>query len=139
MFLESEREIECFSRAIEIARQPFDLTGLPLLKISLFRMAEDHHILLFVMHHIVIDEWSFDVFFKELSSQYQAFSSGRPIRLSELPIQYTDYAVWQRKWFQDENRVPQLSSYWKQQLGKSALHRTSDRSASPRDTIISRG
>ena len=124
---EPEREIECFSRAIKIAKQPFNLTRLPLLKMTLFRMAEEHHILLLVMHHIVIDQWSIDVFFKELSSQYHAFLSGRPILLSELPIQYADYAVWQRKWLQDENRVRQLS-YWKQQLANlSFLELSTDR------------
>jgi len=62
----------------------------------LFRLADDEHILLLVMHHIVSDGWTMAVFWRELSVLYGSFCAGRPSPLPELPIQYADFAVWQR-------------------------------------------
>src|SRR5207245_2391660 len=67
------------------------------------------------MHHIASDDWSLGIFERELTALYEAYSAGRPSPLPELPVQYTDYAVWQRAWLQGETLARQLA-YWKQQL-----------------------
>ena len=69
-------------------------------EVTLLRLGEDDHVLLLTMHHIVSDGWSMGVLYRELSVLYRAFTSGEPSPLAELPIQYADYAVWQREWLQ---------------------------------------
>ncbi|MBI4524345.1 MAG: amino acid adenylation domain-containing protein [Deltaproteobacteria bacterium] len=93
----------------------FDLTQGPLLRSTLLRLGSQDHILLLTMHHIVSDGQSMEVLFRELSALYQAFSAGKPSPLHELPIQYADFACWQRQWLQGEVLEKQLS-YWRQQL-----------------------
>ena len=111
----SEREYEAQRIAMELAREPFDLSQGPLFRVLLLRLDKDDHVLVLSMHHIVSDGWSRGVFYRELSLLYQAYTQGNPSPLSELPIQYSDFAVWQRKWLQGEVLENQLS-YWRKQL-----------------------
>lgn len=115
-----EREIEVIAQqiAIEEAKQPFDLANGPLFRIKLLRLAEAEYVLLLNMHHIISDGWSFKVFFQELAALYTAFSTDKRSPLLELPIQYADFAYWQREWLKGEFLESQLS-YWKRQLGGS--------------------
>ncbi len=106
-------EVQCL--AIQEARQPFDLTQGPLLRVTLVQCGEQEHIMLLTMHHIVCDGWSMGVLFRELTVLYQAYSNGQPSPLPELPIQYADYTIWQRQWLQGEVLESQLT-YWKKQL-----------------------
>ena len=117
----SDREHEAQRLATEQAREPFDLSQGPLLRVLLLCLGQDDHVLVLSMHHIVSDGWSRGVFYHELSMLYQAYTQGNPSPLSELPIQYADFAVWQRQWLQGEVLEDQLS-YWKKQLaGAPAL------------------
>ncbi len=115
---ETEREVKAQRLLTEEVRRPFDLARGPLLRAALLRLGAEDHMLLLTIHHIVFDDWSIRVFNQELSVLYEAFSAGKSSPLPELPIQYADFAVWQRRWLQDEVLVEQLS-YWKQQLGSS--------------------
>ena len=98
----------------EIA-QPFDLQRGPLLRILLVCIAQNEHILHITMHHIVSDGWSNEILMSELITLYTAFVQGRPAFLPELPIQYADFALWQRQWLQGSVLDEQLR-YWEQQL-----------------------
>ncbi|RKH81422.1 amino acid adenylation domain-containing protein, partial [Corallococcus sp. AB032C] len=103
------------------AVRPFDLTRGPLLRAQLLRLAPTEHVLLLTMHHIVSDGWSMGVLVRELVAFYEAFREGRSPSVDPLPVQYADYAVWQRSWLQGEVLEAQLG-YWKQQLsGAPAL------------------
>lgn len=93
----------------------FDLSQGPLLRVSLLRLEDQEHVLLISIHHIVTDGWSMRIFHKELCALYNAFSAGNPSPLPELPIQYADYALWQREWLQGEVLDRQLH-YWTQKL-----------------------
>jgi amino acid adenylation domain-containing protein len=93
--------------------RPFDLSAGPLLRAKLFRLAVDHHILLVVMHHIVSDGWSMTVFNRELGTLYNAYCRNQGAPLPPLPVQYPDYAVWQR---QNSDRLGLQLEYWKRQL-----------------------
>ncbi|MET0647738.1 MAG: condensation domain-containing protein, partial [Pyrinomonadaceae bacterium] len=118
---EDQREAEV-SRLAAVERQrPFDLSRDPLLRVTLVRLAEEEHALLVTMHHIVSDGWSAGVLIRELTGLYGAFSRGEESPLSELPVQYADYAVWQRERLTGETLEQQLG-YWKEQLaGAPAL------------------
>ena len=99
----------------EEAQRTFDLeTQFPIM-VRLIRMTDDDHVMSVVMHHVASDGWSFQVFFADLGRLYTAFISGEPAALPELPIQYVDYAVWQRAWVTGENRDRQLD-YWRSTL-----------------------
>ena len=98
------------------AQQPFNLEQDSLLRITLIRLNDTEHVILFTMHHIISDGWSTGILVQEVATLYEAFSAGKPSPLPELPIQYADYAVWQREWLQGEVLDKQLS-YWKQKLG----------------------
>ena len=113
---QDERETEARRLTNEEALRPFDLVQGPLVRVSLIRLGEDAHVLLVTTHHIISDAWSTVVFFEELSRLYEAFSKGEPSPLPELPIEYADYAAWQREWVQGEQLEKQLS-YWKKSLG----------------------
>ncbi len=103
------------------ASAPFDLARGPLLRGRLVVMADDHHVLLLTLHHIVSDGWSMGVLTRELMALYQAFSHGQPDPLPPLPIQYGDFAAWQRLWLSGEV-LHRQSSYWQQALaGAPAL------------------
>ena len=111
----SEQEQEIERLATGEAQQPFDLTQAPLLRVHLLQLSETKHAMLLTMHHIVSDGWSKGVLIREVATLYEAFVSGRPSPLPELPIQYGDFAIWQRERSQPELLEKQLS-YWKQQL-----------------------
>ncbi|MDT5269206.1 MAG: hypothetical protein QOH49_1392 [Acidobacteriota bacterium] len=111
-----QREGEARRLAGEEARQPFDLSTGPLLRASLLKLSDEEHVLLFTMHHIVSDGWSMGVLVREVSALYAAFAQGEESPLAELPVQYADYAAWQRNWLTGETLESQLS-YWRGQLG----------------------
>ncbi len=109
------REAEALRRAQQAAAQPFDLERAPLFRARLLRLGESEHWLLLTQHHIATDGWSSGVLRRELSVLYEAFREGKPSPLPELPVQYADYAVWQREWLRGEVLEEQLS-YWKHAL-----------------------
>ncbi|HZP16376.1 MAG TPA: condensation domain-containing protein, partial [Terriglobales bacterium] len=121
-----EREIERFAQ--EEAARPFDLSAGPLLRVSLLELGDDEHALVVVLHHIVGDGWSGSLLAGEMAALYQAFTEDRPSPLPELPIQYADFAVWQRQWMQGGPFDAQLA-YWKRQLtgAPSVLELPTDR------------
>ncbi|HEV2765033.1 MAG TPA: condensation domain-containing protein, partial [Pyrinomonadaceae bacterium] len=114
--LPSEREAEVARFTYEVAREPFDLSRGPLMRVRLLRLAEDEHVVLLTMHHIVSDGWSMGVMVREISALYRAFAEGRPSPLPPLVIQYADFAVWQREWLRGETLERELD-YWRTQLG----------------------
>ncbi|MFL9458739.1 condensation domain-containing protein [Tolypothrix bouteillei VB521301_2] len=97
------------------AREPFDLNTGPLFKAKLLQLQEQKYVLLVNMHHIVSDGWSMGVFVRELRQAYTAFIQGQTPNLAPLPIQYSDYANWQRNWLQGQVLQNQID-YWKHQL-----------------------
>ncbi|MBD2520503.1 amino acid adenylation domain-containing protein, partial [Nostoc sp. FACHB-973] len=98
------------------ALQPFDLASEALIRVTLVVLSDTEHVLIVCMHHAVSDGWSMGVFVEELRSLYNAYSVGQPCLLPPLPIQYADFAIWQRQWLQGEVLQSQLD-YWQQQLG----------------------
>jgi len=99
----------------EAARQPFDLARGPLFRAQLLKFSEDDHALIIAIHHIVCDGWSAGIILREIGLLYDAFCSKKSVDLRALPIQFADYAVWQRRWLQGEILQGQLD-YWVQQL-----------------------
>ncbi len=112
---------------------PFDLESAPLIRCSLWKLDATEYVLLLNMHHIVSDGWSMGIFIQELSSLYQTFTAGEPSPLAELPLQYADFALWQRQWLRGEVLETQLN-YWQQQLdgAPELLQLPTDR---PRPTV----
>jgi amino acid adenylation domain-containing protein len=94
---------------------PFDLTTCPLIRATLVRLSDSDHLMVIAMHHIVTDGWSMQVFGRELSTLYRCLVTGEPVDLPELPIQYADYAVWQRSDPRTAEIEHQLS-YWRRRL-----------------------
>ena len=119
----------------EESQRSFDLVQGPLLRVTLLQLARESHILLLTIHHIISDGWSMGIFFRELSHIYTAFSGGESASLPKLPLQYADFAHWQKNWLQGEVLETQLE-YWKQQLAgvPPLLDLPSDR---PRPTVQS--
>jgi aspartate racemase len=102
-------------------RQPFDLAHGPLLRATLLRLAPDAHVLLVTIHHIISDGWSLGVLMRELATFYAAGRAGQPPPLPALPIQYADFAIWQRTRLQGAILAAQVD-YWRTQLaGAPAL------------------
>jgi amino acid adenylation domain-containing protein len=116
---ESERLDEVERRAREEVRCPFDLTRNLPVRARLLRLSDEEHALLLTLHHIAADGWSLGIFVREFAALYEAFHAGRPTPLEELPVQYADFAVWQRNWLTGEVLEGQLS-YWQQQLAGCA-------------------
>jgi len=110
---EAEREVE--RRATEEAQRPFDLVTGPLLRAKLLRVSAEEHVVLVTMHHIVSDGWSMSLLVREVTALYEAYRSGQESPLPELPIQYADYAAWQREWLSGDVLEKELS-YWREQL-----------------------
>ncbi len=110
-----ERVSEARRLASEASLRGFNLEHDQLLRASLFKLDDQDQVLLLVMHHIVSDGWSMGVLIRELRDLYEAFSNSRPSSLPELPIQYGDFARWQREWLQGEALSKQVD-FWKQQL-----------------------
>jgi amino acid adenylation domain-containing protein len=113
---EAERRDELEEVLQAEARRGFDLSSGPLIRAKLIRLAEDEHVLVVTMHHIVSDGWSLGIIVRELSQLYEAFRQGQESPLPELEIQYADYAVWHRAWLRGEALENRLS-YWRRQLG----------------------
>ncbi|WP_194791289.1 non-ribosomal peptide synthetase [Pseudomonas sp. UFMG81] len=111
-----EREQRLAACAREQASLPFDLERGPLLRVCLVRMAEQEHVLLVTLHHIVADGWSMNVLIDEFSRLYAQCLAGQAPQLPALPIQYADYALWQRSWLEAGELQRQLD-YWCAQLG----------------------
>jgi amino acid adenylation domain-containing protein len=113
--LESARRL-----AEEHARRPFDLAAGPPLRLALLRLGEREHALLLAVHHIVADGWSLGVFVRELGALYRAAAEGRAPLLADLPVQYADYAVWQRRSLAGEVVEARLAG-WKRRLAGAPL------------------
>jgi amino acid adenylation domain-containing protein len=112
---EEGRESEARRLAKEETHNPFDLLTGPLLRASVLRLGAEEFVLLATMHHITGDGWSLGILIRELTALYEALSAGKPSPLTDLSIQYADYAHWQRGWLDGEVLERQLS-YWKQQM-----------------------
>ena len=112
---EVERETAVKREAETEANTPFDLGAGSLVRVHLLRLEETEHVLLFTLHHIISDGWSMGVLVRELVTLYQAFDADQRSPLLEFPVQYADFAVWQREWQQGEFLEKQLA-YWKSQL-----------------------
>ncbi len=112
---EGERA-DAWNRVVrEQGRQPFDLAQPPLLRAAMVHHSATEHRLLIVLHHIVGDEWAMGLVQEEVKQAYAALSRAQPFSLPELPVQYADYACWQREWFQGEKLEAQLD-YWREAL-----------------------
>ena len=109
----TEKEVESYVDSY--AAHVFDLSRGPLIKIGLLRLSNEEHVFLLNMHHIISDGWSYDVFNRELEVLYVAYSNGEPPQLPPLPIQYVDYAHWQRQGPQ-KAKLEQQVNYWERQL-----------------------
>ncbi|ARU62753.1 hypothetical protein CBW65_18600 [Tumebacillus avium] len=115
--LPKEMRMEHVSKlAGEDANRAFDLAKGPLMRTSLLKLDEEEHVLLLTMHHIISDAWSCNVLMKEIGVLYEAFVSGQPSPLPELPIQYVDFTAWQQDHLSGEVLERQMN-YWKKQLG----------------------
>jgi amino acid adenylation domain-containing protein/FkbM family methyltransferase len=112
---EPEREREWIREVHEQGRAPFDLSRAPLLRATVVHRSSQEHRLLLTIHHIIADEWSMELLQQEIKQLYEAFSHGRPSPLAELPIQFADYACWQREWLRGEVLESQIA-YWKDAL-----------------------
>ncbi|NEO70809.1 amino acid adenylation domain-containing protein, partial [Moorena sp. SIO3H5] len=104
-----QQEVQCE------ATTPFDLEVAPLIRCKLWQLDTSEYVLVLTMHHIVSDGWSMGILIQELSTLYQAFAASEPSLLSQLPIQYADFALWQRQWLSGEILENQVK-YWKQEL-----------------------
>jgi hypothetical protein len=129
---EVEREQEVQRRTTQEVQQLFDLEQGPLLRSIVLHLSETEYLLQITMHHIITDGWTWGVLVRELVALYEAFSIGKPSTLPELPIQYADFAVWQRQWLAGEVLETQVA-FWKQQLHNlPTLQLPTDR---PRPTV----
>ncbi|HEU0079610.1 MAG TPA: condensation domain-containing protein, partial [Longimicrobiaceae bacterium] len=137
-----EREQRLARLAAAEAARPFDLARGPLLRCTLVRLGPEEPAVLFTLHHLVGDGWSTGVLVREVSALYTAFSRGEPSPLPELPVQYADYAVWQREWLRGEVLERQIA-YWREQLrdAPALLELPTDRPrpAVPDGVVASRG
>ncbi|HEX8852560.1 MAG TPA: condensation domain-containing protein, partial [Pyrinomonadaceae bacterium] len=119
--VEDVNSVEVEKLADAEARKGFDLSAGPLLRVKLLRLTDEEHVLLLTMHHIISDGWSMGILVREVAALYEAQRTGIEANLPELPVQYADYAVWQRAYLSGETLTKQLD-YWTQQLaGAPAL------------------
>jgi amino acid adenylation domain-containing protein len=134
-FAEAERESLVQELALEEGQRPFDLASDSLIRTTVMRLGEQDHVLLVVMHHIVSDGWSIDVLRRDVPRIYKSIAQGEMPALPELPIQYADYAYWQRQWLQGEVLEQELA-YWRKQLADTPteLNLPADR---PRPSVLS--
>ncbi|HKV09943.1 MAG TPA: amino acid adenylation domain-containing protein, partial [Thermoanaerobaculia bacterium] len=131
---EDRREDEALHWATVSARLPFDLSRGPLVRAFLFRLGGSEHVVGLTLHHIAADGWSIGVLIREVGILYEAFAAGRPSPLSELPLQYADYAVWQRSHLQGETLEREVA-FWRERLaGTPPLDLGTDR---PRPAVQS--
>src|SRR6185369_13117263 len=133
---EFEREERAQQLVMAEAREPFNLATGPLVRVSLIRRKQEDHTLMLTLHHILADGWSLNVLLRELEILYYAHASGQVARLAELPIQYADFAHWQRQSIQDVAYAAQLD-YWKRQLADppGALDLPTDRPRPAKQTF----
>ena len=132
------RRSEARRLALAEAKTPFDLGRGPLLRATLLRLAAEEHLVLLTLHHIVSDGWSSGILVRELAALYCALAQGEPAQLPELPVQYADFAVWQRRWLEGEPLDAQLA-YWRRQLAAlPVLHLPTDRPRPPFQTFRGR-
>ncbi|QLE54757.1 non-ribosomal peptide synthetase [Nostoc sp. TCL26-01] len=113
-----EQEAEVFRLMSQEAQKPFNLAQDSLLRITVICLNQAEYVVLLTIHHIIADAWSIGIFLRELVALYTEFTNGQTSPLPELPIQYADFAVWQRQYLQGEVLETQLA-YWRQQLGGS--------------------
>ncbi|MCY1045883.1 amino acid adenylation domain-containing protein [Corallococcus sp. bb12-1] len=118
---EAEREEAARRGTTEETRRPFDLMRGPLLRARLLRLTATDHVLVMTMHHIISDGGSLGILIQEVAQLYAAFSEGREPELESLPIQYADYAQWQREWLSTEGVLTEHVAYWKKQLAGASL------------------
>ena len=111
----ARREAEVALLVAVDAAAAFDLERGPLVRSSLLRLGAEEHVCLFTIHHLVTDFISFQIAWGELAALYEALSAGRPVMLPEPPVQYPDFAVWQREWLQGEV-LEDLVSWWRERL-----------------------
>lgn len=112
---EANRAMEVKVKVEQEAQRPFDLSQGPLLRAGLLKLSDEEHVMFFTMHHIVSDGWTMALLVRELTQLYVAYCQGQSSPLTELPIQYADFAHWQREWLSGEVLENQLS-YWREQL-----------------------
>ncbi|PSB52343.1 non-ribosomal peptide synthetase [Chamaesiphon polymorphus CCALA 037] len=112
---ESTQSTQVQRLAIQEAQQPFDLATGPMLRVKLLKLAATENVLIFNMHHIISDGWSMGILVREVTSLYQAYITNTPVTLPELPIQYPDFAHWQRQWLTGDVLQAQVD-YWKAHL-----------------------
>jgi len=111
----SERDEQAQRIIADLAKRPFKLDRDLMLRARLLRLALEQHVFVVVIHHVASDGWSSGILWRELAAYYTAFSQGKSVSLAELPIQYADYAAWQREWLSGKVLASQLG-YWKKQL-----------------------
>ncbi|RKH48814.1 amino acid adenylation domain-containing protein, partial [Corallococcus sp. AB050B] len=130
-----EREEEARRRVMAQGLRSFDLERGPLVRAQLARLAEHGHLLALTMHHAISDGWSLGVLVREMGALYAALVQGQPASLPELPLQYADYAAWQRGWLQGDALEREVS-FWKGRLAgaPAALELPTDR---PRPAVRS--
>src|SRR5262249_48704261 len=114
---DGDREFEAERRILAITQRPFDLNRDLMLRAAVLTLGSAEHILLIVTHHIAFDGWSRAILFREIAAFYEANRGGQPAPLPALPIQYADFAHWQRQWLTDQILNSQLA-YWKRQLAE---------------------
>jgi amino acid adenylation domain-containing protein len=129
------RQAEVDRRVASEATRPFDLAAGPLLRTSLLRLGEEEHVALLTMHHIVSDGWSMRLLVDEVTGLYRSFLAGEPSPLPELPVQYADYALWQRRVLEPA-ALEREKAFWRQRLAgmRSGIDLPTDRPRPPRPT-----
>ncbi|HEX2077521.1 MAG TPA: amino acid adenylation domain-containing protein [Longimicrobium sp.] len=131
----AERDARALELADDETRRPFDLARAPLLRLTLLRFSPERHRLLFTLHHAVVDGWSVGVLMQEIAALYADAAQGRPFSLPEPPVQYADFAVWQRAWMEGEGLRKHLD-FWKQKLaGIAPLELPADHPRPPVQTF----
>ncbi|WP_437715402.1 amino acid adenylation domain-containing protein [Sorangium sp. So ce448] len=128
---EADREARARELERREAEQPFDLVEGPLLRTTLLALGDREHVLLVTMHHVVADGWSLGVFVRELGALYAASLDGRPPALPALTVQYSDYAVWQRRWLEAGELERQIDYFRRQLEGLPRLQIRADRPRPP--------
>ena len=128
---DDQRRVEIRRLALEVLQQPFDLSSGPLLRAKLLQCADQEHVLVVSLHHIISDGWSTGIMARDLGELYAGYAGGREPVLPELKIQYADYAIWQREWLQGDVLAEQME-YWKTKLaGMQVLQLPTDRIQTP--------
>jgi amino acid adenylation domain-containing protein len=113
-------EKAAMDRVIAEALRPFDIAAEPLVRPLLIHLSETEHVFAFVIHHIISDGWSLGIFTRELAALYDDFLHGRPASLTPLPIQYSDYVVWQEE-FLETRKLRRQIEHWREKLGGEKL------------------